>query len=336
MSETTTNTQYRMPSLPHIEVGDIDWLPEELQNSLESRQMALEDFAYDPENPELWQAVTEYALEEEAKGTGQPDELRTIPATELIAFADTIRNTDPADRYALTTGYASNGVRWFDTLYGLHSPSGDTAIEAAAQAYTRKQGTEKVATAVDLATGTGKTAQVAAQFAEQTVGLDRDEALLEAAREEHPDIDFVHGSLDSLPFADSSVDIVTSDGIKYSLDAETARTMYSEIARVLKPGGVYIDTDYAEPDEIINSVDLNINHPDYHPEDLATFVTWKAVLEDMIVDTISGKVTIKDPLQLYGHEWDALKADLGLREFTLRAHPRARNKRSHARMLYKV
>lgn len=335
-ADITGNTPFKNPILLHLHTGSIGMLPEHLQDSIYERIDALDRFAKNPTDPTLWSQVTQKALEEDARDESQPNGLHDIPTQELVDFASVVIQTPPKDKYALTTELTSNGKRWFDVLFGFHSPSGSAAIEAAANFHTTANGQPKVATALDLATGTGKTARVVAAFAEHTIGLDRDGALLQVAQADNPNIAFVQGSLDALPFADASMDIITSDGIKYTLDKATSTAMYREIARVLKPGGVYIDTELADPSCITYSTGWGVNNPDVHPEILKTFVTWKAVLEDMIVDTISGKVEESNHMDLSGEEWNAFMNELGLREEYLSAHPRAINKWSNARMLHKA
>lgn len=323
------------PELPNIHLGLIDGLPKYLAATLGDRQSTLSRFAENPTDPAIWSLVARQALGEEARNTGQPKELRDIPTTELVAFASLVRRAEHSERYGLTASYAPNGKRWFDVLYGFHSPAGDDAITAAVSLVT--YGRERIAVdnALDIATGIGKTARIISQYALHTFGLDNNMALLTVAHTDNPAIRFVSGSVDSLPFPNRSMDIITSDGIKYTLPAQTSRAMYREVARVLRRGGVYIDTHYAAADEITVNTGRGFDHPDYHPEDLKTFVTWKAVLQDMIVDTVSGKWDVDTHQALWGDGWDQFIRDLGLREEQLYVDSLTQIKYSHARLLHK-
>lgn len=323
------------PKLPNIHLGLTSDLPEHLAATLGDREDMLSRFAEAPDDPTVWAEVAGHVLDEESRSVGQPEELRDISGQELLAFAGLVRGTEQRRRYGLTAHYAPNGERWFDVLYGFHSAAGDDAIAAAARMVTSELWDAQVTRALDIATGTGKTACVISQFARYTVGLDNDEVLLAAAYADNPTVEFVGGSVDALPFPDESMDIITSDGIKYTLSARTSVAMYHQIARVLRHGGVYIDSHYAAADEIRVSTGRSLVLADYHPENLGTFVTWRAVLEDMIVDTVSGKWNVDAHLPLWGQEWEQLKHDLGLREVQLHAHPLAQNQFSHARLLYK-
>jgi hypothetical protein len=64
-------------------------------------------------------------------------------------------------------------------------------------------------------------------------------------------------------------------------------------------------------------------------------VTWRAVLQDMIVDTVSGKFEKPNSLSLSGHEWEAFKLQLGLYEQTYQLQRDFISRLSRARMLYK-
>ncbi len=95
---------------------------------------------------------------------------------------------------------------------------------------------------LDLATGTGLVAGHAAKQGGpegQVIGYDPTPSLLEAARAKRFDgapIEWVEGSAEDMPFDTSSFDVVLChQGLQYVTDREKA---FSEIARVLKSGGV--------------------------------------------------------------------------------------------------
>ena len=92
---------------------------------------------------------------------------------------------------------------------------------------------------VDLATGTGNAALIAARRGAAVTGLDAAERLIAVARERatetDADVDFRVGDLHSLPFDDRSFDVALSVfGLIFADDAETA---LAEMMRVLRPGG---------------------------------------------------------------------------------------------------
>jgi len=92
---------------------------------------------------------------------------------------------------------------------------------------------------LDLATGTGAVARLAAQTGADVTGLDLSPALIETARRETEaaglEVHYDVGDCEQLPYEDASFDVVVSTyGIMFAPDhAATAR----ELARVCKPGG---------------------------------------------------------------------------------------------------
>jgi SAM-dependent methyltransferase len=75
----------------------------------------------------------------------------------------------------------------------------------------------------------------AADPAIQLTGIDLSQEQTELARSTHPDIEFVCGNGESLPFADASFDYVIF--FDYLEHIERPRASLAEMRRVLKPGG---------------------------------------------------------------------------------------------------
>ncbi|HEY7003916.1 MAG TPA: class I SAM-dependent methyltransferase [Gaiellaceae bacterium] len=92
---------------------------------------------------------------------------------------------------------------------------------------------------LDLACGTGATAERAATAGAKVTGLDLAPVLIETAKERADElgleIDYVLGDIERLAFDDASFDRVSSTcGIMFTPDHEASA---SEVARVTKPGG---------------------------------------------------------------------------------------------------
>jgi SAM-dependent methyltransferase len=92
---------------------------------------------------------------------------------------------------------------------------------------------------VDLATGTGNAALLAARAGAEVTGVDAASRLIDVAREragaEELKADFVVGELEALPFEDRSFDVGLSVfGLIFAGDARRA---FDELIRVLRPGG---------------------------------------------------------------------------------------------------
>jgi demethylmenaquinone methyltransferase/2-methoxy-6-polyprenyl-1,4-benzoquinol methylase len=137
-----------------------------------------------------------------------------------------------ADRYDFITAALSYGQdrRWKARLVDLAAPSpGQRAL--------------------DLATGTGDIAFALAARGVRVVGLDITQRMIELAAAKKVSgrgtPSFLVGDMMALPFADRSVDLVTTGyGLRNVPELEPA---IDEIARVLRPGGVVVSLDFNRP-----------------------------------------------------------------------------------------
>jgi SAM-dependent methyltransferase len=90
-------------------------------------------------------------------------------------------------------------------------------------------------TVLDVACGTGNAALRAAERGARVTGLDVTPELLQQARDQAPDLTWVEGDAQDLPFDDASFDVVLS--VFGCMFAPDHRRTASEILRVLRPGG---------------------------------------------------------------------------------------------------
>jgi tRNA (cmo5U34)-methyltransferase len=131
------------------------------------------------------------------------------------------------------------------------------AAEMAAEIPGYEELQEAVATAtadidatrvLELGTGTGETAlRVQARHPEAAwVGIDASEAMLGRARERLPGADLRRQRLeDELP--SGPFDLVVSSLAVHHLDGPRKRDLFSRIARVLRPGGLFVLGDVVVP-----------------------------------------------------------------------------------------
>lgn len=99
---------------------------------------------------------------------------------------------------------------------------------------------------LDVAAGTGTSAQALADAGADVVACDLSAGMIEVGRERHPDIDFVQGNATELPFSSDEFDAVTiSFGIRNVQDPKVA---LREMLRVTKPGGTLVVCEFSTPD----------------------------------------------------------------------------------------
>src|SRR5262245_7481057 len=104
-------------------------------------------------------------------------------------------------------------------------------------------------TVADLGCGTGALLQLLAPHVTRVVGIDASEEMLGAARarlEHVTNVDLRHGTLESLPIDDRSVDAATMMLVLHHTAAPAAAMV--EAARILRPGGRLLIVDMAPHD----------------------------------------------------------------------------------------
>lgn len=101
--------------------------------------------------------------------------------------------------------------------------------------------TDRTAAVLDLGCGTGRTTKPLADRGYDVTGVDICDALIEQARECHPDLSFDVGDATDLEFPDESFEYVlfAGRGIDDIRPASERLHAILEVYRVLEPGGVF-------------------------------------------------------------------------------------------------
>jgi len=107
---------------------------------------------------------------------------------------------------------------------------------------------QRQVTLIDVACGTGRFLRQArlAWPAMRLVGLDLSRPYLEEARRQLDGLrgaELIEAPAERMPLADASVDIATSIFLYHELPPDVRRQVTAEIARVLKPGGLFVFLD---------------------------------------------------------------------------------------------
>lgn len=96
---------------------------------------------------------------------------------------------------------------------------------------------------LDIACGSGYGAKILLDSgAKKVVGIDISEEAIAYCRDHYPNegLEFVCGSVDSIPLADGSVDVIVSFETIEHVNGETQNKFLEESVRVLKKGGLFI------------------------------------------------------------------------------------------------
>lgn len=101
----------------------------------------------------------------------------------------------------------------------------------------------KVERVLDLGCGNGRHAMYFAREGFQAAGIDISATAIEWAKDwasrEGFQIDFRVGDITQLPYEDQSFDVVVSHGVLDHILMEDAKRAVSEVARIIKPGGLF-------------------------------------------------------------------------------------------------
>ena len=156
------------------------------------------------------------------------------------------------DFHFQTGGYLSEGsARLYDvqveTLFmGAAGPMRRTALAPIAQFMAGRD--QRRVTLLYVACGTGRfLRQVRLTYpAMRLIGLDLSRPYLDEARRQLRGLrgaELIEAPAENMPLASESVDIVTSIFLFHELPPEVRRAATAEIARVLKPGGLFVFLD---------------------------------------------------------------------------------------------
>lgn len=97
---------------------------------------------------------------------------------------------------------------------------------------------------LDIGTGTGVAAAVAADLGASAVGIDPSLDMLEVAHRAHPEVEFLAAQAIDLPFADGAFDVIL--GTFVLAHFANVQTALFELLRVTRPGGIVAFTTWTD------------------------------------------------------------------------------------------
>jgi demethylmenaquinone methyltransferase/2-methoxy-6-polyprenyl-1,4-benzoquinol methylase len=98
---------------------------------------------------------------------------------------------------------------------------------------------------LDIAAGTGTSSVALTKTGATVIAFDFSPGMVAEGRRKHPELEFVEGDAEHLPFADDEFDAVTiSFGLRNINDPKAA---LAEMYRVLKPGGRLVICEFSKP-----------------------------------------------------------------------------------------
>ncbi|MFB2937479.1 class I SAM-dependent methyltransferase [Aerosakkonemataceae cyanobacterium BLCC-F154] len=100
---------------------------------------------------------------------------------------------------------------------------------------------------LDLCCGSGQATQVLLQYSQNVTGLDASPLSLQRAKNNVPEADYVQAFAEDMPLADNTFDLVHTSVAMHEMKPEQLRLIFSQVYRVLKPGGVFTLVDFHAP-----------------------------------------------------------------------------------------
>lgn len=265
----------------------------------EERRDLYDRFLLNKEDGEIWDEVIHRAQHEDERGEVPRHDLQDISTEELGNLADLLRTQTRDEQYVTLTRLASNGEAWSIVLAGL----GDTSL-----VHTLKRFLEAVVSpqeieagqksrlphavilgghdtkAIDLMTFSKDRPVKGGLFkanpiADEVTVIEPSEALRttdQKALADETHVKIADGLPTDMPFENRSQELIVGLRNTESMNGDTLSDFYLELARVLKHGGVYVESNR------VRSVSDS------------SFDRWKSLLAQMVVDTVEERGTIPD------------------------------------------
>lgn len=139
-------------------------------------------------------------------------------------------------------GMFDDVARHYDRTNAIMSVGNAQLWRAATVRAVDPQAGERI---LDVAAGTGTSSAALARSGARVVALDFSPGMVAEGRRRHPQLEFVEGDAEKLPFGDDEFDAVTiSFGLR---NVEHPKVALAEMYRVLKPGGRLVVCEFSKP-----------------------------------------------------------------------------------------
>lgn len=104
---------------------------------------------------------------------------------------------------------------------------------------------------LDLCCGSGQTTAFLVNYSQRVTGLDASPKSIERAKRNVPQATFVEGWAEAMPFAADSFAVVHSSAALHEMEPGQRQQIFTEILRVLQPGGIVTVVDFHSPQNLV-------------------------------------------------------------------------------------
>ena len=207
-----------------------------------------------------------------------------------------------------------------DARHGKWDPeaflaTGRTEVAAALDRATQLGAQPGDRCALDFGCGAGRLSQALAAYADEVVGVDVSEPMLETARALDPEgrVRYMLNTAESLAFLETgSVDISYSSLVLQHLPPALARGYLAELVRVLRPGGLLVVQTATAPNHSVKgqlarvlprpALRLAQQRLLGYPAPMEMHAMSSGVVAE-VLQAAGGRVLAHDPVMMYGGHW---------------------------------
>jgi ubiquinone/menaquinone biosynthesis C-methylase UbiE len=100
---------------------------------------------------------------------------------------------------------------------------------------------------LDLCCGSGQTTSFLVNYSQNVTGLDASPRSVRRAQAQVPRATFVEGWAEAMPFADNRFEVVHSSAAIHEMEPGQRQQIFTEVLRVLRPGGILTLVDFHAP-----------------------------------------------------------------------------------------
>ncbi len=100
---------------------------------------------------------------------------------------------------------------------------------------------------LDLCCGSGQVTGILLEYSDDVTGLDISPLSLSRSRRNVPQAKYVEALAEDMPFADAQFDLIHTSAAMHEMTRSQLHQIFTQVYRVLKPGGIFTMVDFHRP-----------------------------------------------------------------------------------------
>lgn len=161
---------------------------------------------------------------------------------------------------------------------------------------------------LDLCCGSGQVTGVLLEYSSDVTGVDISPLSLSRARRNVPAAKYVEALAEDLPFSDNEFDLIHTSVAMHEMDRSQLRQIFTQVYRVLKPGGTFTLVDFHQPTNPLYKPGLAVFFWMFETES-----AWQLIATDLVAMLRDVGFAIATPPRLYaGGSLQVIQASKGI------------------------